>query len=221
MTIPLACRALLFDADGVLVDSDASVLRSWTRWAERWGLSPEDVYGTVHGRRSADTVALLIPPIDQQAALADIDRFEIEDAEGVTACPGAPDILACLPAASWAVVTSGTRALATARLTAAGLPRPSVLISADDVEAGKPDPAGYLAAASELGVPIEECLVLEDSPAGLAAGVAAGAQVLGISDRALAAGASIVVRDLAGCTWMDGALHVDQAALLSAGSEAD
>ena len=215
MTVLLPCRALLFDADGVLVDSDASVERSWTRWAERWGLSPADVYATVHGRRSADTVALLIDPEDRPAALDDIDRFEIEDAEGVTACPGASEILASLPAGSWAVVTSGTRALATARLQAAGLPTPAVLITADDVEAGKPDPAGYMAASRELGVPIEECLVLEDSPAGLAAGIAAGAQVLGVSDRAGAAGAEDVVRDLAGCTWMGGVLHIEPTALLT------
>ena len=219
MTVHVPCRALLFDADGVLVDSDASVKLSWTRWAERWGLSPADVYATVHGRRSADTVALLIDLANQQAALADIDRYEIEDADDVTACPGASDILAGLPVGSWAVVTSGTRPLATARLAAAGLPAPSVLITADDVHVGKPDPAGYRAAARQLDVPIEECLVLEDSPAGLAAGIAAGARVLGVSDRALAAGADIVVRDLAGCTWVGDAVSIEPTALLTGQSE--
>jgi sugar-phosphatase len=142
VTLAIPCRGLLFDADGVLVDSDASVHMSWRHWAHRWELDPGAVVGTVHGRRSADTVALLIAHADRPRALADIDRFEVEDAGGVTALPGAAELLGALPEGSWAVVTPGRRELATARLAAAGLPASQVLICAEDVAMGKPDPAG-------------------------------------------------------------------------------
>jgi sugar-phosphatase len=199
---------LLFDSDGVLVDSDASVLHSWTRWAQRWDLDPAEVTAMVHGRRSADTVALLMAVEDRAPALAEIDRYEVEDAATVSALPGAAELLDALPAGSWAVVTSGRRELAVARLRAAGLPVPSVLVCAEDVPAGKPDPTGYLRAAVELGLPTAECVVVEDSPAGVAAGVAAGATVLGVSERALDTPAVAVVRDLTGVTWDDVALHL-------------
>jgi sugar-phosphatase len=199
---------LLFDSDGVLVDSDASVLHSWTRWAQRWDLDPAEVTAMVHGRRSADTVALLMAVEDRAPALAEIDRYEVEDAATVSALPGAAELLDALPADSWAVVTSGRRELAVARLRAAGLPVPSVLVCAEDVPAGKPDPAGYLRAAVELGLPTAECVVVEDSPAGVAAGVAAGATVLGVSERALDSPAVAVVRDLTGVTCDDAALHL-------------
>lgn len=214
MTLHVPCRALLFDADGVLVDSDAIVEASWARWARRWGLEPDEVIATIHGRRSADSVPLLIAPEHRAEANADIDRSEIEDAGGVTACPGARELLASLPAGSWAVVTSGTLALASARFAAAGLPAPAVWVTADDVPAGKPDPTGYRMAARALGVPVGECLVLEDSHAGLAAGRAAGAGLLGVSERALGGGAPHVVRDLAGCAWVGDGLALQRDALL-------
>jgi mannitol-1-/sugar-/sorbitol-6-phosphatase len=207
-TRELACRALLFDADGVLVDSDATVHRSWTRWARRWGQDPDAVVALVHGRRAADTVALLIAPEQRAEALADIDRYEMEDAASVRAVPGAAALTTSLPPGSWAVVTSGRRPLATARLSAAGLPLPAVLVSAEDVPAGKPDPAGYRQAAAALGVPAVECVVLEDSPAGITAGIAAGATVVGVAERAVPTPAAVVVRDLSGLTWSGGALHV-------------
>jgi sugar-phosphatase len=208
VTRAIPCRGLLFDSDGVLVDSDASVLHSWTRWAQRWDLDPAEVTAMVHGRRSADTVALLMAVEDRAPALAEIDRYEVEDAATVSALPGAAELLDALPAGSWAVVTSGRRELAVARLRAAGLPVPSVLVCAEDVPAGKPDPTGYLRAAVELGLPTAECVVVEDSPAGVAAGVAAGATVLGVSERALDTPAVAVVRDLTGVTWDDVALHL-------------
>ena len=214
MSHSIPCRGLLFDSDGVLVDSDASVLLSWSRWAERWSLDPAQVTATVHGRRSADTVALLIDGADRARALAEIDRYEVEDATAVTACPGAAELLGGLPGDRWAVVTSGRRNLATARLAAAGLPLPAVLVPAEDVPRGKPDPAGYLRAAAALGIAPEECVVLEDSPAGIAAGLAAGAAVLGVSARALGTPAAVVVRDLRGLAWREGALYVPDAALL-------
>jgi sugar-phosphatase len=208
VTRSIPCRGLLFDSDGVLVDSDASVEHSWSRWAERWSLDPAEVTAMVHGRRSADTVSLVIAAEDRARALAEIDRFEVEDAASVVACPGAADLLGALPAGSWAVVTSGRRELAVARLRATGLPVPKVMVCAEDVFAGKPDPAGYLRAAAELGLPAAECVVVEDSPAGVEAGVAAGAAVLGVSERALATPAAAVVRDLRGVTWDDAVLHL-------------
>jgi mannitol-1-/sugar-/sorbitol-6-phosphatase len=197
----LHCRGLLFDSDGVLVDSDASVVLSWSRWAREHGLDPDQVMEVVHGRRSRDTVARLIGPAERAAALDTIDRYEVEDAATVAALPGAAELLGSLPEHAWAVVTSGTRPLALARLVAAGLPRPAVLVTADEVTAGKPEPAGYLTAAEALGLAPADCVVLEDSPAGVAAGRAAGAVVLGVSERALATDADVVVRDLRGLRW--------------------
>jgi sugar-phosphatase len=214
VTRSIPCRGLLFDSDGVLVDSDASVLLSWSRWAERWDLDPAEVAAMVHGRRSADTVALLIDSADRARALAQIDRYEVEDAATVTACAGAADLLRSLPRDRWAVVTSGRRDLATARLAAAGLPVPGVLVPADDVARGKPDPAGYLRAAEALGVPASDCVVFEDSTAGVAAGLAAGATVVGVSERALDTPATVVVRDLRGLTWDGVTLRLPEAALL-------
>jgi sugar-phosphatase len=206
----LRCSGLLFDSDGVLVDSDASVLLSWSRWAHRWDLDADEVTAMVHGRRSADTVALLIDHADRARALAEIDRYEVEDAATVTACPGAAELLAAIPPDRWAVVTSGRCDLATARLVAAGLPAPTVLVPADDVPAGKPDPAGYLHAAAALGLAPADCVVFEDSPAGVAAGLAAGATVVGVSERALDTAAAVVVRDLRGVTWDGAALHLPE-----------
>jgi sugar-phosphatase len=201
MTQTLPARRLLFDADGVLLDSDASVETAWTRWALRWELEPAVVLPMVHGRRSADTVALLIDDADRKRALAEVDRFEVEDAGAVTPCPGAADLLDSLSAGTWAVVTSGTRALVVARLAAAGLPMPAVLVTAEDVPRGKPDPAGYLVAAESLGVPACDCVVFEDSPAGIAAGLAAKASVVGVSGRALDSDAPLVVQNLTDVRW--------------------
>jgi mannitol-1-/sugar-/sorbitol-6-phosphatase len=204
----------LFDSDGVLVDSDSSVVLSWSRWARRRGLDPELVMGLVHGRRSADTVALLVAEAERADALAMIDRFEVEDAATVTACPGAGELLATLPHTAWAVVTSAVQPLAVARLAAAGLPRPSVLVTADDVREGKPAPEGYLRAAALLGLAVEDCLVLEDSDAGVAAGRAAGARVLGVSARARGTDAELVVNDLSGLRFDGTAVHVPPDAVL-------
>ena len=136
----------------------------------------------MHGRRSADTVAAFLPADTRDTALALIDAYEIEDAAAVGALPGARELLAAIPAPRWAVVTSGTRALARARLRAAGLPTPAVLVSADDVTRGKPDPEGYLRAAAILGVPIGDAVVVEDSPGGIRAARRAGARaVVGVS----------------------------------------
>ncbi|MEU9187032.1 HAD-IA family hydrolase [Streptomyces sp. NPDC048484] len=213
MKIP--CEGLLFDNDGVLVDSDLGVDQAWSRWARARGLSAERVTATVHGRRSADTVALLVSdPGERPAALAEIDRLEIEAAATTTALPGSLDLLTSLPRGSWAVVTSGVTRLARARLAAAGLPLPPVLITADDVSHGKPAPDGYRAAAVRLGVDPARTVVLEDSAAGATAGEAAGAYVIGVGPRGMDTCASVVVRDLRGLSWHEGVLDLGAAELL-------
>ncbi|MEV2190284.1 HAD-IA family hydrolase [Streptomyces phaeochromogenes] len=213
MNIP--CEGLLFDNDGVLVDSDRGVDQAWSQWARARGLAADRVTAMVHGRRSADTVALLVPdPGERPAALAEIDRLEIEAAATTTALPGALDLLTSLPQGSWAVVTSGVNALARARIAAAGLPLPPVLITADDVSHGKPAPDGYLAAAGKLGRDPARTVVFEDSAAGATAGAAAGAYVIGVGPRGLDTDAPVVVRDLRGLTWHDGVLDLGAAELL-------
>jgi sugar-phosphatase len=202
----LACEAVLFDCDGVLVDSDASVLSAWSRWARDHALDPHEVTAMVHGRRSADTVALLVAEAERAAALARIDRYEVEDAAGVAAIAGALDLLRSVP--RWAVVTSGTRALATARLAAAGLPLPSVLVTADDVRRGKPHPEGYLAAARGLGVDPARTVVLEDAQAGIDAARAAGvAAVVAVGARAELTG-DARVSDLTALCWTGSGLRI-------------
>ena len=192
------CAAVLFDADGVLVDSDASVISAWSRWAVAYHLDPGHVLGMVHGRRSADTVALLVPD-NQEQALRDVDYAELADAATVRAVPGARTLLDDLNRAGtpWGVVTSATRALARARHQAAGLPIPAVTVTADDLRHGKPDPAGYRMAAQLLGVAPSACVVLEDSPSGLLAARAAGVRaVIGVSARAAAHYPDVTVQDL-------------------------
>lgn len=173
--------AILFDIDGTLVDSTVVVERSWRTWAVDHGLDAEAVLAVCHGRRSADTVAQFVPPADQAAAVADLDRRELADFDGIVALPGAQSLLSSLPADRWAAVTSGSQRLMRARLHAAGLSIPAVLISGEDVTLGKPNPEGYLKAAAALGWDIDQCLVIEDAPAGIDAARAAGSQVLAVA----------------------------------------
>jgi len=151
VALALPCDALLFDSDGVLVDSDRSVVLAWSRWAVRHGLEPDGVHPVVHGRRAHDTVAALLPADVHGQALEEINRFELEGAEHVTAIAGAPELTRALAGQAWSVVTSATRTLAGARLAAAGIAAPRVLVSADDVARGKPAPDGYRLAAERLG----------------------------------------------------------------------
>jgi sugar-phosphatase len=204
----LRCKGILFDCDGVLVDSDASVMSAWTRWAEDLGLVPGRVTAMVHGRRSADTVTELVAEPDRADALKRIDRYELEDAATVKAIPGAVELVASLDPARWAVVTSGTRELATARLDAAGLPRPRVLVTADDVGHGKPHPEGYLAAAARLALAPPETVVVEDAASGIDAARAAGvAAVVGVGRSELTA--DVLVADLTAVRWTGDGLQID------------
>ena len=172
-------RAFLFDMDGTLLNSMAAAERVWAAWARRHGLDVEAFLGTIHGVRAIDTInRQALPGVDAQAEARGITEAEIEDVEGVLAIPGAVAFLQSLPAHCWAVVTSAPKALALRRMHAAGLVPPAVMITAEDVASGKPDPACYLLGAQRLGVSIGECLVFEDAPVGIRAGEAAGADVL-------------------------------------------
>jgi sugar-phosphatase len=150
--VTLPARGLLFDNDGVLVDSEVSVVSSWSRWALDHDLDPAEVMAAVPGRRAADTVALFVDPAQVAGSTARITRYELDDVATTTAVPGVLDLVPQLRDVPWAVVTSGVRELATARLRAAGVPLPEVVVTAEDVTAGKPDPEGYASAAARLGL---------------------------------------------------------------------
>jgi mannitol-1-/sugar-/sorbitol-6-phosphatase len=177
----IRCGAILFDLDGVLIDSRVCVERHWTRWANGHGIDLVLVLAEAHGRRTTDTIRAVAPTLDIEAEARLIEEAETVDFDGVTTLPGAAPLLEALPPASWGVVTSGTRALALGRLAHGGLPIPEQLITADDVKRGKPDPEPYLAGAAALAVEPAHCLVVEDAPAGIRAGNAAGMTVLAVA----------------------------------------
>jgi len=171
---------VLADLDGVLVDSQASIARAWTWWARRHGLDGDVVEAVQHGRPSGEIIESLRPELDAHAESLAVDARQAHDTEGVVALPGALGLFAAFGLDRLAVVTSCTVPLATARLAAAGLPRPQVLVTPERLRRGKPDPEGYLLAARRLGAEPADCVVLEDAPAGVAAGRAAGMRVVGI-----------------------------------------
>lgn len=178
----ISADALLFDNDGTLVSSLESVTRCWARWAGEYGISREDFARVgLHGRPAAEIVADLVPADVYPEALARIEKMEFEDVAGggVVLLPGTAELLGSLPDGSWAVVTSATRELAEARLRAAGIEAPLV-IAADDIVRGKPDPEPYLLGAAKLGVDPARCVVFEDAPAGLEAGRAAGMRTVAL-----------------------------------------
>lgn len=179
---PFASRhfaAFLFDMDGTVLTSLAAAERVWAAWARRRGLDVDAFLPTIHGRRAVDTIARLqLPGLDAEAEAAAITRAEIDDVAGIEPIAGAAAFLASLPADRWAVVTSAPRRLAERRIAAAGLPLPATMVTADDVQHGKPAPDCFLGAAERLGVRIGDCLAFEDAPAGIAAAESAGAAVL-------------------------------------------
>jgi sugar-phosphatase len=198
----LPFRGVLFDMDGVLVDSTAAVARVWTVWARKHGLDPKTVVKIAHGRPSISTIRELLPSANHEAEDREVERMEIEDVEGIVALPGAAELLRVLPTNRYAIVTSATRPLAEVRLRAAGLPVPENLVTARDAKRGKPHPDPYLMGAQLSGVPPVECVVIEDAPSGIRAGKAAGARVVALrttaSDAELQeAGADWVVDDCA------------------------
>jgi sugar-phosphatase len=170
----IECGAVLFDLDGVLVDSTPAVARVWRGWAIEHGYDPARIVKLAHGRRAIETVALVAPHLDSAAELLALERRELDDTDGMTVFAGAARLLASLPSALWTVVTSGTRRLAVQRLRLAGLPVPEKLVSADEVKLGKPDPAPFLRGAELLGLRPRDCVVVEDTPAGVEAAQRAG-----------------------------------------------
>jgi sugar-phosphatase len=176
----IQCRGVLFDLDGVLVDSTPAVARVWTQWAAKHGFVPEEVVRQAHGRPSIATIRELLPHADHDAENREVERAEIEDVEGVIPLPGALELLQALPQDRWAIATSCSRPLAEVRIRAAGLPFPKHLITSTDVQRGKPDPEPYIKAAKILGLTPADCIVIEDAPAGIRAGKAAGARVFAL-----------------------------------------
>ncbi|MFI6640001.1 HAD-IA family hydrolase [Streptomyces sp. NPDC050504] len=196
----LTARALLLDMDGTLVNSDAVVERIWRAWAVEHGLDPDEALKVVHGRQGHATMAELLPDRPVELNLADnrvmLER-ETADVEGVVPIGGAGAFLAAIAEFPHALVTSADAALARARMAAAALPMPRVRVTAESVSASKPDPEGFLKGAAELGFAPGECVVFEDSEAGIAAGRAAGMKVVGVGERAAAQAPDLHVRDLA------------------------
>ena len=177
----LTCSAVLFDLDGVLVDSTPAVERVWRGWANEQGLDPDFVVLWAHGRRSIETIRRVAPTLDAPKENLNVERREIEDLEGVRAIEGAAELLAAIPPGHWTVVTSATRELAEARMRYVNLPLPKDAITAELVQRGKPHPEPYVKGAALLGFPAGECLVLEDTAAGIASAKTAGMQVVGLT----------------------------------------
>ncbi len=195
--IAIRCSALLFDLDGVLIDSTPAVSRVWYRWAVEHGLVPETVVRMAHGRPSRSTIRELLPNADIDHEDREVERREIVDLDGVVLLPGARELLNILPPERWTIATSCTRPLAEVRLRAAGLPIPKTMITSSDVKIGKPDPEPYLKASAKLGFAASDCIVVEDVPAGIHAGKAAGARVIALLT-------TVARRDLedAGAGWI-------------------
>ncbi len=198
----IVCRGVLFDLDGVLVDSTPAVARVWTKWATKHGFVPDEVVRKAHGRPSIATIRELLPRADHDAENREVERGEIEDVDGVIPLPGALELLQTLPQDRWAIATSCSRRLAEVRIRAAGLPAPKHLITSTDVLRGKPDPEPYIKAAKILGLAPADCIVIEDAPAGIRAGKAAGARVFALRTTApatelLESGADWIANDLA------------------------
>jgi sugar-phosphatase len=206
--IQVDCAALLFDLDGVLIDSTPAVARVWSRWAVEHGFNPAEVVARAHGRPSLTTVREYLPNSDHHAENKEVERREIEDLAGVVPLPGALELLRNLPPDRWTIVTSCTRPLAEVRIKAAGLPLPAKLITSSDITHGKPHPEPYLKGAANLGIPATECIVLEDVPAGVQSGKAAGAKVIAFTSTVQAtalheAGADWVLRNCADVCLQD------------------
>jgi sugar-phosphatase len=175
------CAAILFDLDGVLVDSTGSVDRQWRIWARERKIDEEKVIAIAHGVRAVEVVRAVAPHLDPAEEVRGLEQHEADDRDGVAVMPGAVDLVRSIPTGRWCVVTSGSRRLATARLQLAGIPIPEIMITADDVIHGKPDPEPYLKGADGLGFDPKQCLVIEDAPAGIRAAHAREMKVIALT----------------------------------------
>jgi sugar-phosphatase len=175
------CAAILFDLDGVLVDSTRSVDRQWRAWARAQGIDEDKVMAIAHGVRSIEVIRAVAPHLNAELEVRSLEKREADDRDGVAVMPGAVELVNSIPEGRWCVVTSGSRHLATARLKLAGIPIPKVMVTAEDVANGKPHPEPYLKGAELLGMNPEECLVIEDAPAGIRSAHAAGMKVIGLA----------------------------------------
>jgi len=201
--LELRCSAFLFDLDGVLVDSRSIVERTWRRWAERHQIDPAPFLRIAHGRRARDTLRMVLPRLATDTEVEWLDAAELADRQALKSVPGAKELLASLPRDRWAIVTSCGRDLARLRLGSAGIAIPDVMIVAEEVKRGKPAPDGYRLGAERLGYAPPECIVFEDAPAGVAAGRASGAQVVGLTTTHAAADLSGVDATIADFRGID------------------
>ncbi len=177
----IVVHAVLFDMDGVLINSIAADERSWWRWAEVHGMQDTFSIRSTHGRRSVDTIRALRPDLDWVAELERIENFDAEDTYGLTVYPGVHEVLARLSPAQWSIVTSASERILRRRLGLLGVPLPLHTVTADKVSHGKPDPEPYRLGAAQLGLSPADCLVIEDAPSGIRAGMAAGCRVLAVA----------------------------------------
>ena len=196
----ISCKALLFDMDGVLIDSTPAVARVWSWWARQHGFDPDETVHNAHGRPSIATIRELLPDADHEAENREVERREILDVDGVVPLPGVVEFLASLPADRWTIVTSCTKPLADVRIRTAGIAAPSRMITADDITRGKPDPEPYLKGAALLGFAPQDCVVIEDASSGVRAGKATGARVIALqttetNDLLVELGADWIVKD--------------------------
>lgn len=177
----LECDTFLFDLDGVLIDSSSCVERHWRAWAGEHGIDMAAIMANAHGRRTIETIRIVARHLDYEKEAEQLTAIEVADSEGVFAMPGASSLLSKLPRNAWALVTSASRELALARLEYTGLPVPEIMVTAEDVEDGKPAPEPYLLGAKRMGLPPDRCVVVEDAPAGIQSARAAGMRVIAVA----------------------------------------
>jgi sugar-phosphatase len=210
--LTLPCPAVLFDADGTLIDSTPMVERAARQWAAEYGVDADAYLAVAHGRRTSDSIAEFLPPEKVREATERLDALEAADVDSVMAIPGAQELIAAMNGLPWAVVTSMDPVQLAARSNAAGIPLPEVTVTAFDVERGKPHPSGYLQAATRLGHDPHACVVIEDSPAGVQAGRAAGCTVIAVTTshaRSDLTEADLIIPDLRPITATPDSLQIN------------